>query len=275
MPWSIYVFVVFKLDGDESMEIIISGVIGALMWIMGSLFGSFFSLAFYRIPRGEDIIIKHSYCPNCKHKLAFWDLIPLISFLIRKGKCKYCSHKISNSYFILELVNAFVFLIAYLLLGYTVKLALVLILYVILFFAIGVIVSVKKNGKALKEAKKGVFVSELLVAMIIFCFVLTTMYLVTRNTSNRFLLTRAKSEALNLAIEQLETIKANPYEEVVSYEKEERIHQIDYHIKSQVTKLSEQDTTKQDLVKIVEMTVTYEVLEKPYELKIHTVKGRE
>ena len=59
-------------------------------FIIGTLFGSFFTLATYRIPRKQDIMIKRSYCPNCKHELGFFDLIPILSYLFLGGKCKYC-----------------------------------------------------------------------------------------------------------------------------------------------------------------------------------------
>ena len=49
--------------------------------LLGIFFGSFFTLAVYRIPRKEDILIKHSYCPNCNHKLGFFDLFPVLSYI--------------------------------------------------------------------------------------------------------------------------------------------------------------------------------------------------
>ena len=96
--------------------------VGVCIFIIGTLFGSFFSLALYRIPRHEDIIVKNSYCPNCKHNLGFFDLIPIISFLIRGGKCKYCREKISIRYLLLEIFNGIIFLLLYSLIGYNLKL---------------------------------------------------------------------------------------------------------------------------------------------------------
>ena len=46
-------------------------ILYVIIFITGCFFGSFFTLAVYRIPRKEDILIKHSYCPNCNHKLGF------------------------------------------------------------------------------------------------------------------------------------------------------------------------------------------------------------
>ena len=81
------------------------------VFIIGIVCGSFFSLAIYRIPKGQDIINTRSYCPNCKHKLSFWDMIPLFSYIGLKGKCRYCKRKISPTYFLLELFSGIVFVL--------------------------------------------------------------------------------------------------------------------------------------------------------------------
>lgn len=89
------------------MEIIIYG----LIFIIGTLFGSFFTLAVYRIPLGENILYKHSFCPNCKEKLKFKDLIPVISYIALGGKCAYCGQKIRIRYLLLEILSGMVFLL--------------------------------------------------------------------------------------------------------------------------------------------------------------------
>lgn len=81
----------------------------AIIFIIGCFFGSFFTLAVYRIPRKEDILIKHSYCPNCSHKLGFFDLFPVFSYVFLGGKCKYCGNKIRARYIILELLSGLTF----------------------------------------------------------------------------------------------------------------------------------------------------------------------
>lgn len=82
-----------------------------VIFIIGAFFGSFFTLAVYRIPRKEDILIKHSYCPNCNHKLGFFDLFPILSYILLKGKCRYCGNKIRPRYLILELLSGLTFLL--------------------------------------------------------------------------------------------------------------------------------------------------------------------
>ena len=53
----------------------------AIIFLIGAFFGSFFTLAVYRIPKKEDILVKHSYCPNCNHKLGLLDLFPIFSYI--------------------------------------------------------------------------------------------------------------------------------------------------------------------------------------------------
>ena len=82
-----------------------------LIFIIGSVFGSFYTLAVYRVPRKEDITHSHSYCPNCNHKLGFFDLIPIFSYIFLGGKCRYCGKKIRPRYLILEILSGLTFLL--------------------------------------------------------------------------------------------------------------------------------------------------------------------
>ena len=80
-----------------------------IIFILGTVFGSFFTLAIYRIPKKQDITHTHSYCPNCNHKLGFLDLIPVFSYLFLGAKCRYCKEKIRPRYFIIEILSGLVF----------------------------------------------------------------------------------------------------------------------------------------------------------------------
>ena len=86
-------------------------VLYIIIFAMGCVFGSFLTLATYRIPLNEDITHKHSYCPKCNHKLNFLDLIPLLSFIFLRGRCRYCKAKISPRYFIIELLSGIAFVL--------------------------------------------------------------------------------------------------------------------------------------------------------------------
>ncbi len=82
-----------------------------LIFMIGSLFGSFYTLAVYRIPKRQDITHTHSYCPNCNHKLGFLELVPIISYIALRGKCRYCKEKIRPRYLILEILSGILFII--------------------------------------------------------------------------------------------------------------------------------------------------------------------
>lgn len=86
-------------------------ILYVIMFIIGTLIGSFCTLAVYRIPLGKDITHERSFCPNCNHKLGFWDLIPIVSYITLGGKCAYCSQKIRIRYFIYEVLSGILFLV--------------------------------------------------------------------------------------------------------------------------------------------------------------------
>jgi len=82
-----------------------------IIFIMGAFFGSFYTLAVYRIPLKQNILYVHSYCPTCNHKLGIWDLFPILSYLFLGGKCRYCKNKIRIRYFLLEILSGIVFVL--------------------------------------------------------------------------------------------------------------------------------------------------------------------
>ena len=84
-----------------------------IIFIMGSVFGSFFTLAVYRLPLHKDITHERSFCPNCNHRLEFLDMIPIWSYIFLGGKCRYCGQKIRPRYLILEILSGTAFLLAY------------------------------------------------------------------------------------------------------------------------------------------------------------------
>lgn len=86
-------------------------LIYAIIFMMGTFFGSFYTLAVYRIPIHENITHKHSFCPNCKNKLGVLDLIPVFSYIFLGGKCRHCGQKIRIRYFILEILSGLFFLV--------------------------------------------------------------------------------------------------------------------------------------------------------------------
>ncbi|CDE90744.1 MAG: prepilin peptidase [Clostridia bacterium] len=88
-----------------------------IIFMIGITFGSFYTLAVYRIPKGQDIVHTHSYCPKCNHKLNIFDLIPIFSYIFLGGKCRYCKQKIRPRYLILEATSGFFFVVMAILMG--------------------------------------------------------------------------------------------------------------------------------------------------------------
>lgn len=85
--------------------------INLIIFIMGTVFGSFFTLAVYRIPLKQNITYERSYCPQCNHRLEFLDLIPVFSYILLGGRCRYCKEKIRPRYLILEITSGIIFLL--------------------------------------------------------------------------------------------------------------------------------------------------------------------
>jgi leader peptidase (prepilin peptidase) / N-methyltransferase len=74
--------------------------------IFGAIVGSFLNVCVYRIPRGESIVFPGSHCPHCQRSIPFYDNIPLISYLLLRGRCRYCKGPISLQYPLVEGVTA-------------------------------------------------------------------------------------------------------------------------------------------------------------------------
>ena len=82
-----------------------------LIFLFGLVVGSFLNCVIYRLEIGESFLTGRSYCPYCKHTLALEDLIPIFSFLILKGKCRYCKKPISWQYPLVELATGILFVL--------------------------------------------------------------------------------------------------------------------------------------------------------------------
>ncbi|GAB6182092.1 A24 family peptidase [Desulfotomaculum defluvii] len=80
------------------------------VFIIGLVVGSFLNVCIYRVPLGETVVTKPSHCLNCSTPLKPWDLVPLFSYVLLKGKCRYCGVKISWQYPLVELVTGVIFL---------------------------------------------------------------------------------------------------------------------------------------------------------------------
>lgn len=108
-----------------------------LFFILGLSIGSFLNVIIYRMDQLKTIINTRSSCPNCKHQLSWYDLVPVFSFLTLLGKCRYCKKPISWQYPVIELITGLVF--ALLFLKFNLGLALV---YYLIIFSILIVVAV-------------------------------------------------------------------------------------------------------------------------------------
>lgn len=86
--------------------------------IAGAVAGSFANAVIYRLPRDISLWYPPSNCPNCQHRLSVLELIPLLSFLAQRGRCKHCGQPISSRYFWVELIMAGLWLAAWLKFGW-------------------------------------------------------------------------------------------------------------------------------------------------------------
>ncbi|WP_216828815.1 prepilin peptidase [Alkalihalobacterium elongatum] len=107
------------------------------------LLGSFFNVVAIRLLNKESVAFPPSHCPNCKHKLSVFDLVPVFSYLFLKGKCRYCKVKISPLYPFGELLTATSIFIVYKFVGLQLELIPALLLTILL--VISVLTDIRKQ----------------------------------------------------------------------------------------------------------------------------------
>ncbi len=103
---------------------------------VGLSFGSFVTLASYRLPLGEDIVVKPSRCPKCDTKLGFYDLWPVLTWLVTLGRCRYCKAAVPMRYPLTELATGIMFGVLYFKYGITFQSLLLALLWVVLMIMI-------------------------------------------------------------------------------------------------------------------------------------------
>lgn len=104
------------------------------IFLLGCIVGSFFNVVIDRLPNGQSIVYPPSYCPHCRHKLAYYDLVPLLSFFYLKGKCRYCKAKISLYYPLIETATGALFVLTTFIAGLDIYLLFIISSLIIVFF---------------------------------------------------------------------------------------------------------------------------------------------
>lgn len=100
-----------------------------LIVIFGLLVGSFLNVCIYRLAKNESVVYPNSHCPKCWTQLKPQDLVPVLSYAFLGARCRYCRRPISPRYASVELLTSALFLLAYHLCGFNLKLAVYLVLF--------------------------------------------------------------------------------------------------------------------------------------------------
>jgi leader peptidase (prepilin peptidase)/N-methyltransferase len=83
------------------------------MFAFGLAFGSFLNVCIYRLPRGLSVVLPESACPHCKVPIRFYDNVPVVSWVILRGRCRSCGSSITPRYVIVEMLTGAIFLGCY------------------------------------------------------------------------------------------------------------------------------------------------------------------
>jgi leader peptidase (prepilin peptidase) / N-methyltransferase len=94
-------------------------VFASAVFVLGLAFGSFLNVCIYRMPLGISVVTPRSACPKCKQPIALYDNIPVLSWLILRGRCRHCKTHISARYLMIELLTGVLFFSCYWFFGLT------------------------------------------------------------------------------------------------------------------------------------------------------------
>ncbi|MCK5312266.1 MAG: prepilin peptidase [Desulfobacteraceae bacterium] len=101
------------------MYLYIDQVLFFLIFMFGACAGSFYNVCIYRIPKKESVVYPGSSCPFCHKKIPFYLNIPVLSYFILRGKCKYCKHPFSSRYPLVEALTGLIIVLLYIKFGYS------------------------------------------------------------------------------------------------------------------------------------------------------------
>lgn len=249
------------------------------MFIIGTLFGSFFTLAIYRIPRKQDIVKTRSYCPNCKHRLGFFDCFPILSYVSTIGRCRYCKKPISIRYPLIEFASGMVFLLVYLFCGFSWQAIVLIVSYIYLFLVIGVDImkgkmteEEKKEISQAKQSKAGAINVDIIIAVIIFVVFFASTIFITRNYSTTLAEYGRKSNALNLCINNINTAKYKKIDNLKDSSTSTEIDGIVYNESIEVLPYKKNEGIELNNAKVIISKVSYMLNGKENSVSLRCVK---
>lgn len=120
------------------MPVVLNIAYAVFAFIFGSVIGSFLNVVILRTPLKQSIITEPSHCFSCGHRLAWYDMFPIFSWIFLRGKCRYCKASISPRYMIIEAVTAVSYCLAYLIFGFKWELAFSIVLFAVLVALSGI-----------------------------------------------------------------------------------------------------------------------------------------
>jgi len=123
------------------------GINIVLIFILGLIVGSFSNVCIYRIPRNESIIFPASHCPKCRSNISPKDNVPILSYILLKGRCRNCKSKISIQYPIVEFLTGLTYLTIYLAYGLSIQ----TLIYIILSSALVIIAFIDLNEQIVPD----------------------------------------------------------------------------------------------------------------------------
>ena len=128
------------------------------LFVLGTVFGSFYNVVGYRVPKGESLLYPSSHCTKCNHKLKAFELVPILSFIFLKGRCYKCKTKISFFYPIFEFLTGVSFAISYVIFGYSLE-----CIYSITFLSMLIIIIISDYQTMIIPDEVLIFFSMLLI----------------------------------------------------------------------------------------------------------------
>ncbi len=180
--------------------------------MFAGLLGSFINVCIWRIPRGESIVFPRSHCPNCQAVLGVPDLVPVLSYLFLRGRCRHCRTPFSPRYMYVELVVIAAWCAALAGFGLSWR-----------FLAAGVVASVAiastgvlLMGRSIRQSRAGFTFIDILLAMTLLAIFVGPFLDITRTGFMGSLKNREYLLAHNLARERIEELRVIPVRQLKS-----------------------------------------------------------